>query len=138
MPNITEVTLPRKIVQDLLHHAQQTSDLEICGLISCRNPALFQVYPIKNIANTPERFFHLDPQQQIQALTTIRNNNEQLFAIYHSHPTAPATPSKTDLEQAAHPEVLTLIISLKTKGLLELRGYKILDEKYTEVSLCLT
>ena len=55
----------------------------------------------------------------------MRDKNEELFAIYHSHPTAPAIPSATDIKLATYPDAVFLIISLNTKGVLELRGFKI-------------
>ncbi len=133
--SFVEVSIPRKIVQNLLHHAQQTPNEEVCGLISSKNNIPHRSYPIKNISDTPATFFTLDAQQQIHAMAEMRNNTEQLFAIYHSHPTAPAIPSKVDLEQASYPEALYLIISLNVKGVMEIRAYKIHDNQFTEVAL---
>ena len=134
---IKEIAIPRKIVQNLLHHAQQTPGQEVCGLISSLNNLPYRSYPIENTADNPESFFNLDGQQQIQAMAQMRDNGEQLFAIYHSHPTAPAIPSSTDIEQATYPDALTIIITLKTKGVLELRGFRIADSQFIEVPLCL-
>jgi proteasome lid subunit RPN8/RPN11 len=68
----------------------------------------------------------------------MRDKNEDLFAIYHSHPTAPAVPSKTDMEMAAYPELLYLIISLNTKGMLILSGFRIDQKTVQEIDLCMT
>lgn len=139
MPNsMNEISIPRKIVQNLLHHAQQTPNEEVCGLVSSKNNIATQSYPIKNTATNPAEFFNLDAQQQIKAMAEMRNKQEQLFAIYHSHPTAPATPSKTDLEQAGYPEALYLIISLNVKGIMEIRGYHIHNENFVELALRLS
>ncbi len=139
MPDkIKEIAIPRKIVQNLLHHAQQSPEQEVCGLISSQNNIPHHSYPIKNTADKPESFFNLDAQQQIQVMAKMRDNNELLFAIYHSHPTTPAIPSSTDIEQANYPDALYIIISLNTKGILELRGYKINDATFIEVPLLLT
>ena len=134
---INEIAIPRKIIQNLLHHAQQAPGQEVCGLISSLNNLPLRSYPIENTADKPESFFNLDPQQQIQAMAQMRENGEQLFAIYHSHPTSPAFPSSTDIAQATYPEALTIIITLKTKGVLELRGFRIADSQFIEVPLCL-
>ena len=67
----------------------------------------------------------------------MRDQGEELFAIYHSHPTSPAIPSAVDLEQAVYPAALYLIISLNTKGLLEMRGFRIDDRKAVEIPLIL-
>jgi len=129
------VELPRSLVNQLLQHAQQTEAKEVCGFISSQrgNPA--QVYPVTNIALTPECRFAMNPEDQINALRQMRERNEELFAIYHSHPSSPAVPSIIDLKEAGYPEALYLIISLDTKGVLEMRGYRINGHDAEEVQL---
>ena len=86
----------------------------------------------------PQQRFQLDAAQQISAMAKMRDQGEELFAIYHSHPTAPATPSITDLELASYPDALYLIISLNTKGILEMRGFKIENKTAKEIGLSLS
>lgn len=133
-----EIHIPRKLAQQLLHLAQISPDAEICGLVGGKNGVPQTCYPVVNIAESPEQRFLLDPKQQIAAMAAMRDQGEQLFAIYHSHPTAPAFPSWLDLEQAAYPEAMYLIISLNTKGILEMRGFKIAAQNATEVALVLS
>ena len=76
----------------------------------------------------------MDPRDQIDALREMRERGESLFAIYHSHPDSPPAPSETDLKQAGYPEALYLIISLDTKGVLEMRGWR-LTPRWEEVEL---
>jgi [CysO sulfur-carrier protein]-S-L-cysteine hydrolase len=132
-----EIQIPRKITNQLLHHAQQSPDTEVCGLIGSRQGVPISCYAIKNTAKKPQQRFLLEPKQQIAAMAKMRDRNEELFAIYHSHPTSPAIPSKTDLDMAAYPDVLYLIISLDTKGILELRGYRVDNHKFLEIPLSL-
>ena len=130
--------IPRKITNQLLHLAQISPDLEVCGLIGSKNGLPSCCYPVKNTAELPQRRFQLDAGQQISAMAEMREQGEELFAIYHSHPSAPATPSITDLELASYPDVLYLIISLNTKGILEMRGFKIADNSSAqEIALSL-
>lgn len=133
-----EIQIPRKLTNQLLHLAQLSPDYEICGLIGGKNGLPCTCYPIQNIAPHPNQRFLLNAGQQIAAMSQMRTQGEELFAIYHSHPTAPALPSATDLEQAAYPEALYLIISLNTKGVLEMRGFKISDQIATEIALTLS
>jgi proteasome lid subunit RPN8/RPN11 len=65
----------------------------------------------------------MDAKAQIDAIRTMRAAGEELFAIYHSHPEGPATPSAEDLAQAAYPEALYLIISLQAQQAPRLRGF---------------
>jgi [CysO sulfur-carrier protein]-S-L-cysteine hydrolase len=131
----TEFQIPRKLTNQLLHLAQLSPDYEICGLVGSKNGLPSTCYPINNIAQEPRQRFLLDAKQQIAAMADMRNEGEELFAIYHSHPKAPAEPSRYDLEAAAYPDALYLIVSLNIKGVLEIRGFKISDQKAQEVEL---
>jgi proteasome lid subunit RPN8/RPN11 len=113
-------------------------DLEVCGLVSSQNGVPCHCYPVTNVAEQPTKRFLLDASTQIAALKAMRERGEELFAIYHSHPTAPAIPSSIDLELAAYPDALTLIISLNTKGILEMRGFYINQQIAQEIPLTLS
>lgn len=133
-----EIELPRPLVNQLLHYAQVSPEAEICGLIGARDGTPCSCYPVRNASTTPAARFHLDAQEQIEAMRQMREHGEALFAIFHSHPAAPAEPSPADLEEAAYPEALYLIISLNTKGVLEMRGFRLADDKtFGEVELLL-
>ncbi len=133
--NSPEIHIPRKITNQLLHLAQISPDFEICGLISSKNGLPAHCYPIKNSAEFPRNRFLLDSGQQISAMAKMRELGEELFAIYHSHPASPALPSTHDLELAAYPDALYLIISLNTRGILEMRGFKINQKTALEMPL---
>ena len=119
------IRLDRTIVNRILAYAQQAPELEVCGLIGAGEGVARRVYPVRNAAAEADHLFAMDPQQQIDAMRRMRENGEELFAIYHAHPHAPATPSPLDLEQAAYPDALYLIVSLNTKGVLELQGFRL-------------
>lgn len=136
--NNSEISLPRKLTNQLLHLAQLSPDTEICGLIGADNAGMpVSCYPVANSAATPENRFLLDASQQIEAMRQIREKGETLFAIYHSHPYTPAQPSPTDIQEASYPDALHLIISLNTKGVLEMRGFKIAGKSVEELGLSL-
>ncbi len=130
-----EIQLPLKIIQQLLHHAQSSIETEVCGLIGAKNGKAQSCYPVKNSDANPQCKFTLDAAEQISVFKTLRKKEEQLFAIYHSHPHSEAYPSSTDLALANYPEALYLIISLNTKDLLVLRGFYLLDNQVEEVGL---
>lgn len=129
------VQLERSFVNQLLAHAQRSPEQEVCGLIGARLGVPQQVYPVKNIAAEADHLFCMEPHEQIDAMRHMRENGEELFAIYHSHPHAPASPSTIDLQQAAYPDALYLIISLNTKGVLELQGFRLRNQQVTPVEL---
>jgi len=134
--NKQDILIPRKLTNQLLHLAQISPNTEVCGLIGADAAGIpVSCYPVTNIAATPDKRFSLDAGQQIAAMKQIREKGERLFAIYHSHPTAPAEPSSTDIEEANYPQALHLIISLNTKGVLEMRGFKIVENTVEEYPL---
>lgn len=132
------VRLPRALVNQLLHCAQSSPDLEVCGLIGAKAGTPVTWYPVANVADHPDRRFRLDPKAQIDALRAMRETGEDLFAILHSHPTSPAEPSQIDLAEIGYPEACYLIISLNTKGVLEMRGFRLKpDRQFAEIELAL-
>jgi [CysO sulfur-carrier protein]-S-L-cysteine hydrolase len=129
------INLPRNIVNKLLTFSQKNPETEICGLIGAVNELAKNVYPVENIAEDKQRLFEMNPAKQIDAMKKMRKKNETLFAIFHSHPHAPAQPSEADLAQADYPEALYLIISLNTTGVLEMKGFYIKDKQITNTEL---
>ncbi|MFO7593376.1 MAG: M67 family metallopeptidase [Pseudomonadota bacterium] len=132
-----DVTLPRELINRLLGHAQHSPEAEVCGLIAREANDSFKVYPVDNVAQERDHLFAMDPKGQIDAMRQMRENGEELFAIYHSHPHSPAEPSLRDLQEAAYPEALYLIISLNTKGVLEMRGFRLHHGEVDNVDLLL-
>ncbi|MGR9106079.1 MAG: Mov34/MPN/PAD-1 family protein [Gammaproteobacteria bacterium] len=127
-----EVLFPRALINRILHQAQLSPANEICGLIGSDQGIPRTCYPVKNIDERPDLRFQMDPEAQIEAMRKMRESGENLFAIYHSHPSAPAEPSKRDLELANYPEALQVIISLSTKGVLEMRGFRLCEHGRSE------
>lgn len=132
---MSRIKLPRTVVNALLTEAQHSPAKEVCGLISSRNGEPSHVYPVSNASEVPEKLFTMDASAQIDAMRRIREQGEELFGIYHSHPHSPALPSPEDLEQAAYPDALYLIISLNTRGVLEMRGFRVHENKAEAVEL---
>ncbi len=131
------ITLPRPLVNVMLHHAQLSPASEVCGLIGARDGIPIRCYQVANVAGEPGHLFQMDPREQIDAMRVMRERGESLFAIYHSHPDSPPAPSETDLKEAGYPDALYLIISLDTTGVLEMRGWR-LAPRLEEVELLIS
>jgi proteasome lid subunit RPN8/RPN11 len=129
------IILPRHLVNHILHQAQISPHAEVCGLITAKQGRAQRCIPVANVSDQPQRLFAMDPKGQIDALRSMREQNEELFGIYHSHPHSPAEPSATDLDQAGYPEALYVIVSLNTKGVLEMRAFRLKGDKPEQVQL---
>ncbi len=129
--------LPRPLVNKILAHAQKNPEIEVCGLIGNSTSEYKDYYPVDNISNDPSCRFLMDAPQQISAMKKMRDKQQQLFAIVHSHPTTNATPSQLDIDESSYKEVFYIIISLNTKGVLEMRAYTQQQNGMQEVNLIL-
>src|SRR5439155_10502153 len=105
------LSLAPGLLEKVIEHAKKCYPLEGCGLIvGLRpSPAGLRFIPMQNVkASTSE--YELDPAELIRVLRDLRNRGEKLVAIYHSHPSGPAEPSKRDIERASYPEAAHLIV----------------------------
>ncbi len=106
---------------------------EACGLVAGRDNRSQKVFKVPNILHSPTRF-RLDPQQQLEALLMIEENNWDLLAIYHSHPAGPSFPSATDIREAAYPDAVNLIW-YPHRGDWSCRGFMIEEGVFKEIAL---
>lgn len=128
--------LPRAAVNRLLAAAQASPGEEVCGFV-VRTVDGCTVRPVPNVAGDPEHRFEMDPHGMIDAFRHAREDGEEILAIYHSHPAGPATPSALDRQLAYYPELPYLVISLGTRGVLELRAFRLDPQGCRELPLVL-
>ncbi len=129
------VVLPSHLIEQMLAQAHASPHAEICGLMAARNGHPSRCIAVRNVAPQPQRLFSMDPHQQIDAMRSMREQGEQLYGIYHSHPQGPGEPSATDIEQAAYPEALYLIVALNGARRPQLRAYRINNGKTQPVQV---
>jgi [CysO sulfur-carrier protein]-S-L-cysteine hydrolase len=125
--------VPKQVYDELLAHAREEAPNECCGLIGGSDGAAKTAYRARNAEASPLRY-NLDPQDQFRIMTEMDERGEELLGIYHSHTASPAYPSQTDINLAAYPDALYLIVSL-AEGEKDLRGYRIEDGEVNEVDL---
>ena len=116
----------------MLEHVRRCAPEEACGLLGGKGDEVNRVYPISNIARSPERF-RMDPTQQVEALMQIDEWGE-LVGIYHSHPSGPTTPSELDIKEAAYPEAAYLVWA-KQHEEWQCRAFIILPEGPREIQI---
>lgn len=129
------ISLSRVLAARLRFEARKTPGIEVCGFLGGRGGAPCSLYPVTNTAEYPARRFAMDPAEQIAAFKKLRERGETLFAIYHSHPNAPAEPSIHDREGQGYPEALMLIISLQARNAPAIRAWRRIDDRLREVAL---
>lgn len=120
-----ELVISRQLANNILSHAQKSPDKEVCGLVARDNAdsSKMQFYPVANAASEPQNRYQMDAGEQIEVFRRIRESGQTLLGIMHSHPGARAIPSDIDMEQLEYDDVYYFIVSLNTRGVLELRCF---------------
>jgi [CysO sulfur-carrier protein]-S-L-cysteine hydrolase len=87
------VVVPVDIRQALVDHARSEAPNEACGLLVMRDGVAHRYVPGRNAAASPYRFeLDVDPE------TWFLEDEGYELAVFHSHPSSPARPSRTDVE----------------------------------------
>lgn len=130
------IYLPQSMREEILIHLLDAAPNEGVGLLATSSPYVdeddrlameaMRFYPGTNIDASPSRFT-MDPAEVISALRSIREEENLLGAIVHSHLQGPATPSATDLREAYYPDALLMIASLADQPV-SLRAWRVVPE----------
>jgi proteasome lid subunit RPN8/RPN11 len=87
------VVIPAEVRSALVEHAEAERPNEACGLIALRDGIAERYIPGRNAAESPYRFeLEVDPEAWF-----LEDEGFEL-AVFHSHPSSPARPSRTDVE----------------------------------------
>jgi [CysO sulfur-carrier protein]-S-L-cysteine hydrolase len=108
------IQLQREHLDEIFAHAREADPAECCGLIGgasdCRATS---IYRLRNVAGDERVAYEAAPEELFAAQRQMRERDEQLIAIYHSHPRAiEPQPSETDIRLAYYPSATYLIIGL--------------------------
>jgi proteasome lid subunit RPN8/RPN11 len=113
-------TVRAAAIQDMIDHARQTYPAECCGLLvgiagseepdRPRHAAILEALPAHNDAADTTRRYLLRASDHIHTRRAARARGLSIVGFYHSHPSSSPEPSQTDLEEAAYPDFLYLIV----------------------------
>jgi [CysO sulfur-carrier protein]-S-L-cysteine hydrolase len=109
---VTVLRVPERIIHQM--HTLAETPIECCGLLAGHGGHVTQLYPIPNELASPTRF-RTDAKAMLAAQRQMREHQQDLIAVYHSHPTSDPIPSATDLAENPFGEtVLSVIIGAGT------------------------
>jgi [CysO sulfur-carrier protein]-S-L-cysteine hydrolase len=114
------VVIPAEVRSALVEHAEAELPNEACGLLVLRDGVAERLVPGRNRAASPYRFeLEVDPEAWF-----LEDEGYEL-AVFHSHPSSPPRPSRTDVENIGLWERRPyVILSLRTG---ELAAWTIAD-----------
>src|ERR1700693_1057797 len=124
--------IPKTIQEAIFSQAFEEDPNECCGLLSGVGETVSRHYRIRN-QDQSQTTYLMEPKEQFDAFADMRDHQIDLLAIYHSHTHAPAYPSATDVRLAWYPECYYLIISLQDKKNPQMRVFRIIDGKVSEI-----
>ena len=87
------VAVPEEVRRALEEHSRSEAPNEACGLLVLRDGVAERYEPGRNLAASPYRF-ELDVDPEVWFL----EDDGYELAVFHSHVSAPARPSRTDVE----------------------------------------
>jgi len=99
--------LSDQIKSEILQHAIHDSPIECCGLIAVVKGRM-QYFWCENIAETPDEHFILDGWKEVE-------DQGEVIAIVHSHPTTNPEPSVADKVACEKSELPWFIVNPNTR-----------------------
>lgn len=108
------IVVAPSFLERILDRARTLAPQECCGVLGGRGTVVTSVYPLTNDSKSPNEFF-ANPQELFDAVRSMREKNEEMIGIYHSHPNGPPEPSPSDEERNYYPGLFYLIVSLEGK-----------------------
>jgi [CysO sulfur-carrier protein]-S-L-cysteine hydrolase len=122
------VVVPAEVRSALVEHAEAEAPNEACGLIVLRDGVAERYVAAGNEAASPYRFeLKADPE-----VWFLEDEGYEL-AVFHSHPSSPPRPSRTDVENIGLWEGRPYVILSLRSG--ELAAWKIEDGRIDAVPL---
>ena len=132
--SLAAMRVPRQMVEEMIAHAREEAPNECCGMIGGADGSATTVYRSINAEASPLRY-SLDASDQFRIMQEMEKHGEELVGIYHSHTASAAYPSQTDVNLAAYPDAVYVIVSLEDPQNPDLRGFWIRDGQIDEAEL---
>lgn len=122
------------VVEAMVQHARAELPNECCGLLAgqldARLATATHCLRLVNAAASPTEFLS-DADSMFAAVRYMRQEQLELLAVYHSHPTSAPIPSRRDLERSYGEGVVNLIIGCATNPF-EIRAWWLDADRYEE------
>ena len=85
------LTIPHTARDEVVAHCQRQYPKEACGLLAGANGIATQVYPMRNVEDSPIGYA-MDPNEQLRVERAMRSEGLRMAGIYHSHTATEAYP----------------------------------------------
>lgn len=122
--NDEALILPRRLALRILAAAQAAQPRRIAGVVGYETAGPVAFLEIRNSAPNPEEQVILAQQDRAIARLGLDGRGLGLWAFVISYPTRAAEPTQEDFRNSPFPDAVHLVVSLSTKGVLEMRAWQ--------------
>lgn len=125
-----KIIIPQSLYDQMIEHGRVTLPYEACGMFSGNNQKIKSFWPLENESKSDRRFF-VSKKVVEETIQKVKELDQQIVAIYHTHPSTAPIPSIYDIKHHVDHDVKMVIISYKTKSAIT-KWYRIIDSTYEE------
>ncbi|MEH6475379.1 MAG: M67 family metallopeptidase [Sneathiella sp.] len=116
-------------LEELRAHTLICMPQEACALLigqreKSGNWQVSRVAVAKNIAERKEKFFEVDPALRIGLERDLRDQDDEIIGVFHSHPNGHAEPSKSDESMIIERHLIWLVASIDGALSFEIGAYQ--------------
>jgi proteasome lid subunit RPN8/RPN11 len=123
------VVIPAEVREALRAHSQAEAPNEACGLLLLRDGLAERYLPGRNVADSPYRFELAFDDPEVWFL----EDEGYELAVFHSHLSSPAHPSRTDVENIGLWDGKPYVIYSLARD--ELAAFRIVGRRIDELPL---
>lgn len=110
---LTKLTFLLPIYEQMIEYGMKSLPSEACGILSGKENKVRTIWPLQNELDSTKRFF-VSEKAVLETLQQIDVKNEEVLAVYHTHPLTKPTPSYYDMIYHSDESVIMVIISYRT------------------------
>jgi proteasome lid subunit RPN8/RPN11 len=138
-----QIVLDQQMLEDMQSHAISTYPEECCGLMfgnfspdvknedsNTTRKIVVRLRRMKNVFDSKERYhrYTIDPKEFLSAEKDAFDSGEEIVGVYHSHPNAPARPSKFDHEHA-WPTLSYVVIEVRDRKVRDTKSWVLKEDR---------
>ncbi len=131
---MSKLIISNDLLDKIVSHCKSVYPIEACGILVGKNRVIESIYEMTNIENSTVSYM-MDPEEQFRIMKVIRNDGNDMVAVYHSHPYFSAYPSARDVELAFYSDSAYVIVSLAEKDKPEIKAFEIVEGNVSEIKI---
>ena len=126
--------LTKRVYEEMVVHCQREYPKEACGILAGRSDEADHVYTMTNVDASPISY-QMDPKEQLRVMKQMRQAQQEMVAIYHSHTASAAYPSTVDVQLVVYPDASYVLVSLADRTRPVVNSYRIVEGAITHEEL---